>query len=175
LKKKRKTGKGKFMKKIVFAVLALFLFFGLTGCSLFAPKEKTFTSNGITITLNTDFKETDTDKFSVYLLSKDVAFMANKEAISTYTNIGVNSLHDYIESVLTANNFSDYTIQESTGGNDYVYSNYTSTVDGTEYKYLLVCMEGESNYYIMNFGTVKSDYDNLEQKLFDFADTISVE
>ena len=158
------------MKKLV---LVFFLFFVslFIGCDFFKPEPKEFTKSGITVTLDESFTENENALHMVTYVSLNVIFTGNRETITTnYTQ------KKYAELVLKAGNISGDVLEYSDDQISFAYSYYTNTVEDIEYKYLLVCMKGQTNkYYCMNFGTKESMFDDYKDQMFEWAKTIKVE
>lgn len=163
------------MKKI-FLMLVIGLFgFALTGCDLFAPEEKVFSGSGMTITLNDNFVENDTVLVPLYLASMDYIFMGDREEKSLFVDTEINSLNDYAEAILELGGFTDSTVYESAEGYEYLYAYYSATVDEDEFGYMLICMESDSYYYIMNLGCFLDDLEDSKEQFIEWANTIVVE
>lgn len=163
------------MKKILSVVLVWFMAAALLGCDLFGPKDKEFSGSGITITLNDEFTETETVIAPLYLTSLNNIFMGMREEKSQFSGTFVNSLQAYTDAVLSNGGHPDSETYESEGDTTYIYAYYTAQVDDREYGYMLVCMESDTYYYLMNFGCVSSHLDENKDQYIDWADTIQVD
>ena len=162
------------MKKWVFALIAILSVGALSSCSLFGPDDKEFSGSGITITLNSTFAETDSVLAPLFVTSLKHIFTGLRESKTEAVSVGINSLDDYIDFVLANAGYSGYTTYESENG-DYMYAYYSATVEEVDYGYMLICMEGENHYYLMNFGCYSDDLDDSKEQYIEWADTIIVE
>lgn len=168
--------KGGKMKKTIFTFICVFLAFATTGCDFFAPAEKEFSGSGITITLNDDFAVTETVLAPLYLVSLDHVFMGMRESKSLANAYDIYSLQDYATAVLTNGGKTDVsTYNSNETGATYIYAYYTSTVDGNDYGYMLVCMESSTYFYSMNFGCLEENLEDSKTIYHNWADTIIVE
>jgi len=147
---------------------------GLMSCSFFGDEPQEFSGTGITITLNDSFQETDTMFVPFYVESFDYIFTGERESKDLFVGSEINSLEAYANAVLEYSDSDGEEVQESDNGN-YVYSYYTSTVDEEEFGYMLVCMESDDYYYLMNFACYEDKFEDSKDKFFDWADTIVVE
>jgi len=163
------------MKKVVLMLLLVLSAITLTGCDLFKPAEKEFSGSGITITLNEDFSVTETVLVPFYLVSLDDIFMGSRESKSLFKNTTINSLQDYAEASLANAGHEDATIYESDSDTDYIYAYYSATNDGTEFGYMLICMESDDYYYVMNLGCLNKDLEGNKEQYIEWANTISVD
>lgn len=164
------------MKKAFLAGLIALTFFALVGCDLFGPEDKEFTGSGITVTLNDSFYESENVSFPLYLISVKHIFAASRELKTSVSPYGIRSLSAYAEAVLENNNHGDSEVLlRDEDGHYYRYAYYTADVDGTEYGYMIVFMEGASHYYAMNFGCLNKNLEASKEQYFAWADTIVVE
>lgn len=154
-------------------VLALSVF-ALSGCSFFAPEEKEFTGSGITITLNDSFVETDSVVAPLFISSLKHIFMGLRETKTDAVSVGIYTLGEYIDYALENSGYSGSTVHESENG-EYVYAYYSATVDEVEYGYMIICMEGTSHYYLMNFGCLNDELEENKDQYIAWADTIIVD
>ena len=165
------------MKKIL-CLLLIVLTFGLTSCG---SNEKTFTKEGVTITLTSEFYETKNSPYPVAYNSVKVGFIANKEKLSNFTRYDFSDKTNpkpYAELVISNSGItpSHELINEKTNNDAYfAYTDYTSDESGISYHFLLVCMLGEEYAYCMNFGTAASDFDTYKDQMMAYAKTIIVE
>lgn len=162
------------MKKIVLLMLFAFSVIALTSCDLFGPEEKEFSGSGITITLNDSFTETETVIAPLYLTSLNHIFMGTRESKSLFSGSAINSLTDYAEAVLENAGHSSNSVYDSESDTEYVYAYYTASVDDSEFGYMLVCMETDDYYYLMNFGCLNSHLDDNKDLYIEWTDTIEV-
>ena len=86
------------MKKIISCLLAVLILFSFAACATGAEKE--FTSNGMTLTLTDEFRETTYEGYTVCYESKDVAVFVLKESFSLQAGLGDMSIDDYAELVM---------------------------------------------------------------------------
>ena len=164
------------MKKTLLILIFIFSLF-LIGCSFFTPEPKEFSKEGITLTLDESFKENTNDIHKVTLASTKVVFTGNYETLSS--NI---SIKEYASLCLESIDSDEEALEYSDEATTFVYSYYLNTVEDVilrqdvTYKYMLVCMKGESNkYYCMNFGTTENKFDDYKDQIFEWAKTIKVE
>ncbi len=161
------------MKKGFIWIVFLFAIFSLSACT---AKEKEFSGSGITITLDTTFVEKDTVQVPFYLVSLDHIFMGMRETKSSLTSYGISSLSSYMDGVLSnGGKSSAEVLSYDEDGVSFLYAYYTNSVDGVEYGYMLVAMEGSSHYYSMNFGCLSKDLEDSKDQYLEWAQGIIVE
>ena len=167
------------MKKIMQLMLLVCMTITLVACE---TKTIEFTKEGVTITLPTSFKERKADNALVYYISRNAMFMANKNLISDYPP---TCQYDYPEGY--ANGLrndeylqyngkpTDYSVSEKgNDGKDFAWLYYDNTVNNVEYSYMLVVKITDKYVYIMNFASLKKDFEKLSSDFMEYAKTIKV-
>ena len=169
------------MKKFLSLLLCIIFGLSLAGCS----DSKEFKKEGVTITLNSSWREVETPYAKVFYQTSKAAFMVNKENPSDF--VGYTFFKDkehpskYGDLVLTANNAkldgkSVSSTDEKTNNGDYfAYASYDNVVNGIACRYLLVVMYGKEDLYCMNFYCAKSDFESSYDTFLSYAKTIVVE
>jgi len=162
------------MKKALLVILLCITAF-ITGCN-FNPEPKEFSKDGITVTLTEAFKENDNDLHKVTYASTKVIFTGNYETLSD--NL---TLLEYATKCLSYGDEASDATEYNDDVTSFVYGTYENTVEDVilthdvTYKYMLICMKGESGkYYCMNFGTTKDTFDDYKDQIFEWAKTIKV-
>ena len=170
------------MKRFLCLVSLLFLSFVLFACNA-SPKE--FSKGGITLTLNTSFKESSADNAQVYYLSRKAMFMGNRfdpndyPPTCRYDKESPDMLADHLrndEYLQYDGKPAHYSVLET--GNDgtkFAWLYYDNTVNNVEYSYMLVTKISDDYFYVMNFGCLKKDFEDLSSDFMDYAKTIKVE
>lgn len=165
------------MKKVLFGFIILLFTFALTGCfDEVEPKE--FSEAGMSITLTDEFVQSEYVMAELYIVSKMHIFMGNGENKQIFVDQGYGelTLEEYAYLVLNFAN-KDVEVKEySDNDTSFKYAYYESTVEGKVYSYMLVCMEGQSKFYTMNFGCLKKNFtDEVRDQYFGWAKTIRVD
>lgn len=160
------------MRKVVSCLFAMVMFMGLAACT---PPAKEFSGSGMTVTLNNQFVEKEVLQAQLYLESTQHIFMGSGENKSDAIAAGISDLKVYTERVIK-NNKKDSTVEEfSEGDVRYFFAYYTSTVGSESFGYMLVCMEGATKYYSMNFGCREKNLEDNKAQYQTWAKTIKVE
>jgi uncharacterized ion transporter superfamily protein YfcC len=160
------------MKNIIVTIVIIITMFTLTSCKV---KEQTFSANGITVTLNTKFKQQDISGSQVIYVSRKIGFMGNKES-KKLLNVADNKLDIYTKKVVEVNNLKEIELfTYNQDGVVFMYGYYTAEVNNIKYKYMLVTKEGEDNYYTMNFWSLEKNFNKNMNLFIDWAKTIVVE
>ena len=160
-------------RKIFVSLLALIMCFTLGGC-VFGSKNKTYTSHGISVTMNDTFQEKSIVSQTVYLESTEAIFSALKEDFSVLESINLGksaSLNDYAKAVV-ANNNADYKIKEEDG---LTYFEYEKTVSGKDFYYLACVYKSEDAFWLVNFASETSNKDKYQPLFKRWAKTVKFE
>ncbi len=160
-------------RKIFVSLLALVMCFTLGGC-VFGSKNKTYTSHGISVTMNDKFQEKSIVSQTVYLESTEAIFSALKEDFSALESINLGksaSLNDYAKAVV-ANNNADYEIKEEDG---LTYFEYEKTVSGKDFYYLACVYKSDDAFWLVNFASETSNKGKYQPLFKRWAKTVKFE
>lgn len=160
-------------RKIFVSLLALVMCFTLGGC-VFGSKNKTYTSHGISVTMNDKFQEKSIVSQTVYLESTEAIFSALKEDFSALESINLGksaSLNDYAKAVV-ANNNADYEIKEEDG---LTYFEYEKTVSGKDFYYLASVYKSDDAFWLINFASETSNKGKYQPLFKRWAKTVKFE
>lgn len=164
----------KFMLTTFIVAFLAISIFGLSAC--FKPKTKEFSGSGMTVTLTDDFVEKEVLQAQLYLESTKSIFMGNAETKAFLVDYGITDLRTYTQKVLElAGKTSVEIFEYNEGGVRFDYAYYDATVDLNEFGYMLITMEGESNYYTMDFGCKKANLESNKEQFMAWAKLIKVE
>lgn len=164
------------IKKVIFTLILCITISLITGCNCNNCKKK-FTKSGITITLDNNFYETENVAYQVVYLSRKFGFNGDWELKTSL--IGINSLNEYMNTILK-NSKRDYltiqTYQDESNSVYFLYTFYDEIVKEREFSYMLITKEGNSKYYVMQFWCQKKDFnEKTKEKMLNWAKTIIVE
>ncbi len=151
------------MKKILGFFAMILAVFCLGSCS---PKSKTFTGEGISITLNSSFSEIDVINWHIALQSTETIFMGSGTSKSGYS-----SLASFANDLSSSTTHTEITEREG----KYLYCYYTLSVEGIEFGYMFIAKEGAFKYYAMNFCCKSKNLEKNKSQYLKWADTIVVE
>ena len=156
--------------KLLLLTLMMGLLLGLCGCG---PNPKNFTYGDLTITLTDEFKSKTMNNFDAYYTADHVIFTAREETdeVLEYSGFEINTLKDYCNEILILNGVSHTALTQR---NDYYYFTNTATVSGASYTYVHCMFEGSNSYWICEFTCKTKDYDRYKEKIFEWADSITI-
>lgn len=170
------------MKKFLCFLLCLVFGLSLASCD----NSKTFTKEGVTITLENGWREFESPYAAVAYQSNKAAFSVNKENPKDY--VGYSFFSDkehpskYGDLILSFNNAkldgndAPACVDEKTNNGSYfAYSTYDNVVNEISFRYMLVVMYGENTLYLMNFCCANSEFDGLKNTFISYSKTIVVE
>ena len=162
------------MKK-VFKLLSLCIIASLiAGCSLpsLGEKTKTYTSHGISVTMNDKFYEKSLLSATVYLESTDSIFTALKEDFNLLSTVGItkdSTLREYAELVVKANQLSTQIIEED----GLTYFTYEKTVSGKDFYYLATVYKSNDAFWLINFACEKNAQSSFKPKFIKKKKTVT--
>ena len=160
------------MKRIAILMAVLMLTLSLASCGLMG--EKTFTKDGISITVKGFFTEQNdlAEGFNLILISPDAGVMILKETFTEFEEAGLDtdmSVKDYAKIVMKGNGFSGDPIEED----GMTYFIYTETADGTEFTYMGFCYRGTDAYWLVQIYCPTEDYEAKKPEMMEWAKSVS--
>lgn len=160
------------MKKLSFTLVIITLIISLTGCSLFAsaPKDKTFTKSGMSITLTEDFNEKEIVSYTATYESTHVAIFALKEEFNLLAGFEDYTLDEYAGMVIE-NNGKDCQVEHK---DDLTYFTFDYAANGKTYKYLSCVYKGTDAFWLIQFSTVADEYGKYESDIIKWAQSVKV-
>ena len=158
------------MKRILLVLTALVLLVSLVACGEAQPK--TFTAEGMSVTLTDGFTKRSVEGYTVCYDSKDVAVLAIKEAFSLFEGADI-TLEDYADLVRQSNaSRNPSAVVEKDGILTMEYSFFNEEENET-YKYLCAMYEGEDAFWLIQFACKAESYDSLSDTLMTYAKSVS--
>lgn len=171
----RKKGVLKGLPILVIAVIvgALIGYF-LTSGLLFrrSARAKTFSSDGMTITLTEDFKETKMEPYTVVYESKDAAVFVLREPFSLTSGFENNSLKDYADLVIRANNLGSAEVKTEDGLTYFVYQ-FTNPETKDVYHYFSYVYKTDDAFWMIQFTTLDKNAKAYAKQTKEWAKSVT--
>lgn len=159
------------MKKLCRLIpILLIVVFVFSAC---AEQTETHKVDGLSITLPNDFKsnnELNDEQDAVFVSGNALVTVLSE----SFNQLGVDDSfteEDYAELVCLANEVKT-TVQSRDGRYYFVYD---STVDGDDFRYLAVIFKGPDSFYMVQFCTFASDFENALDTFWGYADTVVID
>jgi hypothetical protein len=145
------------------------------GCG--GPQSKTFSKDGVSIVLNTDFKEETKAGHTMYLESNYASVSVKRERFDDLDGLtNESSLRDYTNSVVNNNELGTVTIQNNSGNSyNYDYFTYEKKVNNESYTYMATTVKGNDSFYLITFQTKKTDYSTYKTNFEEWAKSVKVD
>ena len=147
--------------------------FLLAGCQFFSTPDKEFSKAGMSITLTSDFAETEVVTQTATYQSKDSVVMALKEEFTLFEELGISSdmtLGEYAELIFQTNAITS-TVEEKEGLTCF---RYQKEINGKEMTYFAVVEKGSDAYWLFQFSCESKNYEKLEKSFIEWAKTIKI-
>ena len=158
------------MKKLVSLILATVLLFALASCGAAQPKD--FSSNGMTVTLTTAFKENTQAGYTVCYDSAKVAVFVLKESFSLQPGAENLTLDEYAELVHQSNaSKSPSAIVKQDGFHSMEYS-FLNESENQTYSYYCAMFKASDAFWLVQFACKEGDYDSYQDTFVDWAKTV---
>lgn len=132
------------------------------------PADKSFSSGGISITLDESFKVEEDETYSAKFRSSDIAVFAVKESKSALTNY---SLSDYGNALITWYQLSS----ELQTKDELIYfkHDYTDPETNKTFTYTTFVFETEDTFWTVEFASNAKNAEKYADEIFDWAKSIS--
>ena len=158
------------MKSLIKIVLLLSLCLALLcGCS---AEPETFSKDGVSITLTSQFEELEQEGCVAVYGSHSEAVMIQKEEFAALAEIGIHkdsTTEDYANAVIRANDLSESTVEERDG---IVCFTYTAKSGLKTYTYLATAHKSEDAFWLIQFSTSDKKFEEKESTFLSYAKSI---
>ena len=132
---------------------------------------KTFSSNGMQITLTDEFRKQSAAGYTAGFGSKDVAVLVLKEGFTLQEGFDQLSLKEYGNLVLQ-NKGKNTTLKTENG---VTYFEYDGTNGNDTYHYIATIFKGPDAFWLIQFATKDSNAAEFRDEIFAWAKTITFE
>ncbi len=173
----KKSNKGKIIFAVVFVILmaAVFIF-----AYVFSKNPRTFSKNGISITLSSSFKYANDSDVTFSVTSEKARVDAEEFKFSEFPDYkGISQIefatllknnYNYVALVTERMNWSSEIYQED----GLVYFDYTlSGITNSEYKHRAYFFTTDDSVWLVEFTARESEYDSVSKSFNDWAKTIT--
>ncbi|MBO6114179.1 MAG: hypothetical protein J6P57_03880 [Lachnospiraceae bacterium] len=163
--------KNNFKKLTLLGLVLMMCITFLTGCS---KDPKNFTYGALTVTLNKTFKESSRNGFDLYVSSENVIFSVVEETEENleFSGYTISNLKGYCEEIMLLNNVSEDSLVQR---NNYYYFINKKTISGASYTYVHCMYYGAGSYWVCEFVCKTKDYDSYKERIFKWADSITIQ
>lgn len=156
----------------VAAVVGAVLGYVTTSGILNSPADpKTFSSEGMTITLTEDFQKADYDGYTVGFESREVVVFALEEPFSLVEGMESYSIEQYGELILEYND-TDATLSRSGSGLTYFEYDATGQETSKDFHYTAFLYRASDAFWMVRFATEQADREEYAQQIFEWAASV---
>ena len=155
---------------IVFGFLAGYAIAG--GLFKSEAEAKTFSAEGLQITLTDEFKKAEFEGQTVVYDSSKVAVFALKEKTDSIENGESITLQEYAKFVTDANNQLSESIQTKDGLTWFEYEFYNEE-EGKTFHYFAYVYKADDAFWLVQFAVYKENVDKLRENITEWAKSVS--
>lgn len=147
------------------------------GCSRkeAGPGEKTFSNEGVTITLTDEFSEKMIGGKVAYYESETVKVTQMQETFTALEEAGIPTditLQRYVQAVINKNKLKDSKLRLE---GELVYYTREETLYNRDYKYMTVVYKSADGFWSITFGVRKEKYDGCRDDFLKWASSVTIE
>lgn len=160
---------------------ALLLVAMLAGCGStggsnpFDAKAKTFSDDGMQITLTTAFSKEDLEGYTVGYAADTAIVLALHETKAEFAEAGAEDVtfEQYVEFVRQANSDKALVDGEPIDGNPTLLYDFLNEEQNVTYRYLTVLYEADDGFWMVQFASQKDNFDAYEPSFIEAAKSVS--
>lgn len=162
-------------------VCALLLVAMLAGCGStgstnpFDAEAKTFSDDGMQITLTTAFSKESLEGYTVGYAADTAIVLALHETKAEFAEAGAEGVtfEQYVEFVRQANSDKELVDGEPIDGNPTLLYDFLNEEQNVTYRYLTVLYESDDGFWMVQFASQKSNFDAYEPSFIEAAKSVS--
>lgn len=162
-------------------VCALLLVAMLAGCGStgssnpFDAEAKTFSDDGMQITLTTAFSKEDLEGYTVGYAADTAIVLALHETKAEFADAGAEDVtfEQYVEFVRQANSDKDLVDGEPIDGNPTLLYDFLNEEQNVTYRYLTVLYEADDGFWMVQFASQKDNFDAYKPSFIEAAKSVS--
>lgn len=136
-----------------------------------APKEKIFSTDGMSITLSDEFEEKEAQNFTVAYDSEKVAVLALKEPFDLADGFGDYTLDQYADLLIETNNLVSAQ-KKNSGGLNCIEYDYINPTIHKKYHYYSYVYKTDDSFWLLQFATLDTDAEKYSEKIEKWAKSV---
>ncbi len=133
---------------------------------------KTFSSDGMTITLTDEFSEAELDNFTVSYESKEVAVFALKESFSEAAHLKSMSIEQYGNLVIQMNGLFSDALKKAEGLTYFDYE-YENTETNETYRYFVYLYKTDDAFWMVQFALPEQNVKAYSEQITEWARAVT--
>ena len=137
-------------------------------------KNKTFTSNGLTVTLTEDFRKISLPGYTVCYQSESVTVIALKESFSLKEGMKDWTLFEYANRVQVSNHEHSPTVPQKVGDHMVMEYLFFDSIDYTKYHYYTCMYKGTDAFWTIQFICKRDEIAQHKANFIKWADSVRV-
>lgn len=161
---------------MIIAGAALGLLFGfVVNPALNSPRPKTFSANGISITLNNSFKQENDEAFKFSAYTKNVWVYGVRDNFADYEGIENLSVDEYAKLIADSLSHENKSEIAHDKGLTYMTYDYTNNENGMTFTYFTSFYKMDSAFWIVQFATKKETAEKYRTDIQKWAASVTFE
>jgi len=166
--------KKNFRKGLIFLIICAVIGFTVgyfVTSFLLQPKSKTFSSNGINITLTEDFQKVNVENFHAAYGSGDVSVFVVKEPFTLMPALENYTIEQYAELSINVNNIENGEVSDINGITFYEYE--TTNENNIKYNYAVFLYKSNDSFWIVQFATESDETEDYAKDIVKWASSVT--
>lgn len=173
--RKRRSNMKRTFTAIICTLLLVAVLAGCGSTNPFDAAAKTFSNEGMTITLTSDFSKQSMDGYTVCYAAKTAAVFALHETNDQFAAAGLNdvTLEQYAALVMQNNSSRNPVAGDDINGCPTILYDFYNEDKDVEYRYLAVMYQADDGFWLVQFASAKDDFDTYEPSFVEAAKSVS--
>lgn len=126
---------------------------------------KTFSAEGMSVTLTKEFKQCEYEPYTVAFDSKHLAVFATKEDFNLVAGFENYTLDQYLDLVIEANNITTQTTKKTDGLTYFI-------CEAGDFRYFSFVYKAEDAFWLVQFAVRTEEADQYEARIIQWAKTV---
>lgn len=138
-------------------------------------KPKTFSEEGLSITLTNEFSEAGLGNYTASYGSSEAVVLTLKESFTLMEGLEDYTLAEYGELIIEANGMAGSVMLQERDGLPYFTYKYTNPETKDVFDYTIVLFKSDDAFWSVQFATPESKSEAYEQHIFQWAASVTFE
>lgn len=138
-------------------------------------KPQTFSEEGLSITLTNEFSDAGLGNYTASYGSSEVVVLTLKESFTLMEGLEDYTLAEYGELIIEANGMAGSVMLQERDGLPYFTYKYTNPETNDVFDYTIVLFKSDDAFWSVQFATPESKSEAYEQRIFQWAASVTFE
>ena len=173
LKNRKKVSRTGTIILVAAVIIGLIAGFTAGSNAVSAVKPKTFSADGLSITLTNEFSNAGVDGFTASYASNEVLVLTLKESFTLMEGLEDYTLEEYGNLVIEAKGMAGSVTLQERDGQLYFSYQFTNPDTNEVFDYIIVLFKSADAFWTVQFATPESETAAYQQTIFQWAGSVT--